>query len=53
MVGSGSKVLGNITIGENVKIGANSVVLKNVKDNSTVVGIPRKRSVKVYKINIM
>lgn len=40
VVGCGSKILGNITIGENVKIGANSVVLKDVEDNSTVVGIP-------------
>lgn len=41
-VGSGSKVLGNILIGENVKIGANSVVLKDIEDNVTVVGIPGK-----------
>jgi serine O-acetyltransferase len=33
-------VLGDITIGENVKIGANSVVVKDVPANSTVVGIP-------------
>lgn len=46
MVGSGAKVLGNITIGENVKIGANSVVLKDIEDNLTVVGIPRKNSLK-------
>lgn len=42
IVGSGSKVLGNILIGENVKIGANSVVLKDIEDNVTVVGIPGK-----------
>lgn len=42
IVGSGSKVLGNITIGSNVKIGANSVVLKDIEDNVTVVGIPGK-----------
>lgn len=42
MVGAGAKVLGPIKIGDNVKIGANSVVLKNVPDNVTVVGIPRK-----------
>lgn len=41
MVGSGSKVLGNVTIGNHVKIGANSVVLKDVEDNRTVVGIGR------------
>lgn len=42
LVGCGSKVLGNITIGENVKIGANSVVLTDIDDNKTVVGIPGK-----------
>ena len=42
IVGSGSKVLGNILIGENVKIGANSVVLNDIEDNTTVVGIPGK-----------
>lgn len=39
-IGSGAKVLGNITIGNNVKIGANAVVLKDVEENRTVVGIP-------------
>jgi len=41
-IGSGAKVLGNITIGKNSKIGANAVVLKDVKPNTTVVGIPAK-----------
>nr|WP_261337373.1 serine O-acetyltransferase EpsC [Bacillus thermotolerans] len=40
LIASGAKVLGSITIGENSKIGAGSVVLKDVPDNSTVVGIP-------------
>ena len=40
MVGAGAKLLGPIKIGNNVKIGANAVVLKNVPDNCTVVGIP-------------
>lgn len=40
IVGCGAKVLGNITISDNVKIGANSVVLKDIPSNSTVVGIP-------------
>lgn len=40
--GSGAKVLGNIKIGNNVKIGANSVVLKDVPDDCTVVGVPGK-----------
>lgn len=40
LVSAGTKVLGNIRIGENSKIGANSVVLINVPRDSTVVGIP-------------
>jgi serine O-acetyltransferase len=40
VVGSGAKVLGNITIGNHVRIGAGSVVLKSVPDHSTVVGVP-------------
>ena len=38
----GAKILGNINIDDNVKIGANAVVLKDVKNNSTGVGIPGK-----------
>lgn len=40
VIGTGAKVLGPIIIGDNVKIGANSVVLKNIDNNATVVGIP-------------
>lgn len=40
VIGCGAKVLGNITIGNHAKIGANSVVLKDVGDYATVVGIP-------------
>lgn len=40
VVGAGAKILGPITIGNNVKIGANAVILKNVDDNQTVVGVP-------------
>jgi serine O-acetyltransferase len=40
MIASGAKVLGSITVGENSKIGAGSVVLKPVPPNSTVVGVP-------------
>jgi serine O-acetyltransferase len=42
MIGSGSKLLGPILIGNNVKVGANAVVLENIEDNTTVVGINRK-----------
>lgn len=41
-IGSGAKILGNITIGRNAKIGANAVVLKDVPANTTVVGVPAK-----------
>lgn len=40
VVGSGAKVLGNITIGSNVRVGAGSVVVNDVPDDSTVTGIP-------------
>ena len=42
VIGSGAKVLGNITIGQNSKIGANSVVVCDVPENSTAVGVPAK-----------
>ncbi|RDU57581.1 serine O-acetyltransferase [Helicobacter sp. MIT 99-5507] len=41
-IGAGAKILGNITIGENAKIGANSVVIRDVPPNSTAVGIPAR-----------
>ena len=40
VVGAGAKVLGGIYVGTNTRIGAGSVVVKNVASNSTVVGIP-------------
>jgi len=40
VIGAGAKILGNITLGNNVYVGANSVVLKDVPDNCTVVGVP-------------
>ncbi len=40
VVGGGAKILGNITVGHNCRIGAGSVVLRSVPDNSTVVGVP-------------
>lgn len=40
MVSAGAKVLGNIHLGDNVKIGAQAVVLKDVPANCTVVGVP-------------
>ena len=40
ILGCGSCILGDIVIGNNVKIGANAVVLTDIPDNSTVVGVP-------------
>ena len=48
---AGAKILGNVTIGDNCSVGANAVVIKNVPDNCTVVGVPayivRRNGVKV------
>ena len=41
-VGTGAKLIGTIKIGNDVKIGANAVVLADIPDGSTVVGIPAK-----------
>jgi len=40
VVGAGAKILGDITIGEGSRVGAGSVVVQSVPENSTVVGIP-------------
>ena len=42
IIGAGAKVLGPISVGKNSKIGANSVVTRNVPSNSTVIGIPAR-----------
>ena len=47
VIGAGAKILGNISIGSNSKIGANSVVINDVPEGATVVGIPGR----VVKIN--
>jgi serine O-acetyltransferase len=39
-IGSGAKLLGNITVGDNCRVGAGSVVLRSVPTNSTIVGVP-------------
>jgi serine O-acetyltransferase len=41
-IGAGAKIIGGITIGDNVKIGANAVVVKDLPSNVTAVGIPAK-----------
>ena len=45
-IGSGAKILGSIEIGDNVKVGASSVVLDSVPANSTVVGVPGRVVIK-------
>ena len=42
VIGAGAQILGPITIGENSRVGGNSVVTRDVKPNVTVVGIPAK-----------
>ena len=42
VIGAGAKILGNITIGEHVRIGAGSVVIDDVPEHSTVVGVPAR-----------
>lgn len=41
-IGAGAKILGAVRIGNNVRIGANAVVVKDVPDGSTVVGVPAR-----------
>ena len=40
IIGAGAKILGPITLGKNVRVGSNSVVVRSIDDNCTVVGIP-------------
>jgi len=42
LIGAGAKILGNITVGINSRVGANSVVLHDVPDGCTVAGIPAR-----------
>ena len=42
VIGTGAKILGPITVSDNVRIGANSVVVNDVPSNSVVVGVPGK-----------
>lgn len=40
VIGAGAKILGPVTLGNNVRVGSNSVVVRSIDDNQTVVGIP-------------
>jgi len=46
VIGAGAKILGPITLGHNVRVGSNSVVVRSVDDNDTVVGIPGRVVIK-------
>ena len=52
MIGAGAKILGSCTVGSNSKVGAGSVVLEDVPENSTVVGVPG-RVVRLDNVRIM
>ena len=52
IVGSGAQILGPIVIGENSRIGANAVVLKDVPENITYVGVPSKEKLKQKTLKI-
>ena len=51
VVGAGAKILGAITLGKNVRVGANSVVVKDVPAERTVVGIPAKIVLRTEEAN--
>jgi len=55
VISSGAKVLGSFFVGDNSRIGANAVVLKEVPPNSTVVGIPgrivKRDGVRIERLN--
>lgn len=42
LVGSGAKILGPVTVGDNCKIASNAVLLRDLEDNSTAVGVPAR-----------
>ena len=51
LIGANATILGNLIIGQNSKVGAGAVVLKDVKENTTVVGVPAKKTRDYNKIN--
>lgn len=46
LIGAGAVILGSINLGNNCKIGANAVVLEDVPENTTAIGIPAKPLIK-------
>ncbi len=49
VIGAGAKILGDIKVGNNVNVGANAVVIRNIPDDSTVVGVPGRIARKLGK----
>ena len=47
VIGAGAKILGPITLGDNVRVGSNSVVVKSIEAEKTVVGVPGRVSPKI------
>lgn len=41
-IGAGAKIIGEVNVGSNVKVGANAVVVHDIPDNSTAVGVPAR-----------
>jgi serine O-acetyltransferase len=48
-IGAGAKVLGNLTVGHDSRIGANAVLVRSVSDNSVVVGVPGQVIARTHK----
>ena len=42
LIGAGARIIGSVTVGDNAKIGANAVVLRDVPDGATAVGVPAR-----------
>jgi len=51
-IGAGAKILGGVTIGDHARIGANAVVLDDIGESQTAVGIPAKTIVKPMQIDV-
>jgi serine O-acetyltransferase len=51
LIGAGAKILGNVEIGEGARIGAGSVVLKDVPPHVSVAGVPAKELGKVQELS--
>jgi serine O-acetyltransferase len=49
ILGSGCKILGGIRVGDNVTVGANSVVVDSVNPNTTVAGIPARKIISTHE----